>query len=273
MSTRKICRRQRFDISVEIKDKAFISPPQPSQQNWLIARALEELADELEHLDTIAKQFISGSERKKIQAQWAESQAQYAASQLLIDEQQVMQEWERPYMEAMAEAATETHGDLLEVGFGMGISAAYIQAFGVRSHTIIECNKDVQLKFLEWSRHYADRDVRLVKGRWQDTIAALGAFDSIFFDTYPLSEAEFNQFVLEDVTFAAHFFATAAAHLRKGGSFTYYSNEIDTVSRRHQRCLLQHFNSVSMRVIRPLFPPPDCNYWWAQSMVLVRAIK
>jgi guanidinoacetate N-methyltransferase len=273
MGDRKICRKRPFEIAVEIKEDDFISPPDPAQKNWVITRAIEELADDLLHLDQASKRFVEGSKRKQIQEEWARSQAKYEDSQLIIDGQQVMQNWERPYMEAMARAATETHGDVLEVGFGMGISASYIQAFGVKSHTIIECNEDVKKQFEAWRVKYPGRKISLAFGKWQDVIDKLPTFDSVFFDTYPLSEEEFMEYVIKDVAFAAHFFEAAARHLEKGGVFTYYSNEIDSVSRRHQRRLFEYFESVTFSVVHPLFPPKDCQYWWADSIVLVRAIK
>ena len=109
-------------------------------------------------------------------------------------------------------------------------------------------------QFEQWKARYPDRDIRLVVGKWQEVIDRLGLFNSIFFDTYPLSEQEFNQNVVEDVTFAQHFFEVAARHLRDGGIFTYYSNEIDSVSRRHQRALFKHFKSVTFSVCHPLVP-------------------
>jgi guanidinoacetate N-methyltransferase len=273
MGERKICRREKFDVTVEVSDEGFISPPDPSQKNWIITRAIEELADDLDHIDDVSKRFVAGSKRAKIHEEWIKSQAKYGDSQLIIDGQQVMQEWERPYMEAMAKVAAETHGDVLEVGFGMGISSSYLQAFGVRSHTIIECNEGVKKEFEKWRAKYDDRKITMVVGKWKDVIGQLGAYDSIFFDTYPLTEDEFNDYVIEDVTFAAHFFESAYEHLRKGGVFTYYSNEIDSLSRRHQRRLFDYFETVSLSVVHPLFPPRDCNYWWADSMVLIRAVK
>lgn len=266
-------RRQQFQISLDIKDERFISPPNPSQKNWVVSRAVDELADDLEHLDAVSRRFVPGTKRQEIVEELAKAQAKYGDSQLEISGQQVMQDWERPYMEAMARVVTETHGDVLEVGFGMGISATYIQTMGVRSHTIIECNQDVRKSFEDWKSPYPGREIRLVFGRWQDTIDDLGVFDGIFFDTYPLSEQEFNKYVIEDVTFGQHFFEPAAKHLRDGGIFTYYSNEIDSVSRRHQRALFKHFTSVTFSVCHPLFPPQDCNYWWADSMMVVKAVK
>jgi guanidinoacetate N-methyltransferase len=113
----------------------------------------------------------------------------------------------------------------------------------------------------------------LVRGKWQDALASLPAFDGIFFQTYPLNEQEFLEFVARSVTFAEHFFPTAAQHLRPGGAFTYLSHEIDSLSRSHQRLLFKHFSSVQLG-LQPLRLPADCkDLWWADSMVVVKAIK
>ena len=52
--------------------------------------------------------------------------------------QEVMGSWEDPLMKRHAEVACENGGDILEIGFGMGISANYIQQQNPDSHTIIE---------------------------------------------------------------------------------------------------------------------------------------
>lgn len=259
---------------MEITDLEFISTLKENQRNWMLTRTLEESVDDLCHINKISKRFVSGSRRELIQEEWAKSKAEYDELQLIIDGQQVMQSWERPYMESMAKVASESRGDILEIGFGMGISASFIQSYNPRSYTVIECNEDVKRQFETWRAKYpADRKIDLVLGKWQDVIDQLGLFDSIFFDTYPLNEQEFTRYVIEDVTFASHFFETAAKHLKKGGIFTYYSNEIDSVGRRHQRRLFEYFETISFSVVGPLYPPEDCNYWWADSMVVVKAVK
>jgi hypothetical protein len=266
-------RREQIEVSLKISEEGFVSPPDPSQRNWLVTRAMDELVDDLEHLDCVARRFVDGTRRDRIDERWESSKALLTPSELIIDNQQVMQDWERPYMEAMAEVVTRSHGDVLEIGFGMGISASCIQAMGVRSHTIVECNEDVVAEFEKWRAKHPDSDIRLLRGKWQDALENAGEFDGIFFDTYPVSEKEFQEYVVESVTFAEHFFATAARHLREGGVFSYYSNEIDSLSRRHQRALFKHFSEVACTVCRPLYPPRDCNYWWADSMVVVRCVK
>jgi len=221
---------------------------------------------------------VPGSARPLIQGEgWGASEARYDGSQLQIQGQQVMQDWESPLMEEMARVVTAGGGDVLEVGFGMGISATFIQEHGrergLRSHTIIECNAEVIAQFERWRARYPDRDIRLIPGRWQEAAGRLGTYDGVFFDTYHNDEKEFVDHILDEVTFAEHFFPTAAACLRPGGVFTYYSNEIDTFSRRHQRRVLELFSSLTLTVVRGLRPPPGCNYWWADSMVVARAVK
>jgi guanidinoacetate N-methyltransferase len=270
--TKKI-KRPGFEVTLDIKSENFVSTKDSAQRNWVFTRSLEELADDLDHLDRVSKRFVVGSERQMITERWVGSQAAYSTKELIIDGQQVMQDWERPYMEAMARVVTETHGDVLEIGFGMGISASYIQEMGVKSYTVIECNEMVKEKFEAWKQQFPKADCRLVFGKWQEVIDSVGLFDAIFFDTYPVSEDEFANYVVRDVTFAQHFFEAAARHLKPGGVFSYYSNEIDTVARRHQRELFKHFRSVTFSVCAPLFPPEDCNYWWADSMIVTKCIK
>ena len=268
-----IQRKPEFEVFLKINKDEFLTPPRANQRNWLLRRALDEFSDDLLALDEVAKRFVSGSDRTDIAREWAESHAEYRASELIIEGQQVMQDWEAPLMKAMADIVTEQQGDVLEVGFGMGISASYIQARCPRSHTIIECNQEVIQAFGEWTERYRGRDIRLMQGRWQDVVDDLGMFDGVFFDTYPASEAEFEESVINSITFAEGFIPVAAKLLRPGGVFSYYTNEIDSFSRRHQRFLLSHFSSFTLSVVRSLLPPDDCHYWWADSMVLIKAVK
>jgi SAM-dependent methyltransferase len=268
-----IRKSKQYDLLLRIQDPDFVRPPDERQRSWILERALDELTADLKQMDETARRFVAGSERRRIGGEWTRGEAAYDSSQLVIEGQQVMQDWERPLMKAMAEIVAESHGDVLEVGFGMGISATHIQDLGVKSHTIIECNDGVIAEFERWRARYPERDIRLVRGKWQDVTDQLPVFDGVFFDTYPLSEEEFRETVIGSVTFAANFVPVAARLLRPGGVLTYYTNEIDSFSRRHQRLVLEHFQSITLGVVKPLSPPPDCNYWWADSMVTVKAVK
>ena len=270
-----IRRHPQFEIALKLQDDRFINPPLEGQRSWLIRRTMDEIADDLRHLDEVSRRFVPGSARPRLatQLEWHKSKASYDQSQLIIEGQQVMQDWEAPLMEAMAKVVTESHGDVLELGFGMGISATYIQKFGVKSYTIVEYNDEVVKRFEKWKSQYPGRDIRLIHGRWHDVIDRLGTYDGVFFDTVPTYEEEYLREVIDNVVMAEDFFPVAAKCLRKGGVFTWYTNEIDTLSRRHQRLIREYFSCYTVTVAGPLFPPADCHYWFADSMVVVKAVK
>lgn len=262
----RVFRGPGFELQLRT-EKGFVAPPRETQRNWLLNRALHEWADDLAQLDGVARRFVPGAEVDVEQFQMDRSQAELA-------EEEILEEWHRPLMRAMARAVGETRGEILEIGFGRGMSAAMIQEFPIRSHSIIECNDFIVEKFFEpWRALHPGRDIRLVRGKWQEALPTLGQFDGIFFQTYPLNEQEFVQYLARSATFAEHFFPAASAHLRSGGVFTYLTHEIDSLSRRHQRLILQHFSSFAVSV-QPLALPQDCkDLWWADSMVVVKAIK
>lgn len=266
---------QEFDIAVTMKRDNFLRKKGNGQRNLLLGRAINELAADLEHLEDIQQDFVDGSDRALIRSDWNNSEADYSnPSQLLIQGQQVMQDWEHSLMEVLAQNAARAGGDLLEIGFGMGISAGYVQQAGVASHTIIEINREVGEQFENWRRQWPERDIRLELGAWQDVIGGVGQYDAILYDTYPTNEKEFVETLgPKAVNLAANFFPHAAEHLRPGGVFSYYTNEIDSLSRAHQRALLEHFSSFRVEVVRDLRPPSDCTYWWANTMAAVTAFK
>ncbi|MFJ4384023.1 hypothetical protein ACIP02_06730 [Pseudomonas sp. NPDC089408] len=67
------------------------------------------------------------------------TEAIYNGDSLRIGDEFVMHEWERPLIRRMVEDLKLTPDDrLLEIGFGMGISASILQEFGPASHTIVE---------------------------------------------------------------------------------------------------------------------------------------
>jgi len=261
--TRKIKRAENFEIVLEIKSEDFIRPPRDAQRNALLNHVLNEFSDNLQALDKSAARFVRGKPEISLDDR----------TQKILSDEEIMEEWQIPLMRAMAEVVTETHGNILEIGFGCGVSATFIQEQSVLSHTIIECNDSVVERFFKWKEFFPENKINLVHGLWQDTIDDLGHFDGIFFHTYPLNEEEYMKNVHGRATFAEHFFETAAEHLRPGGVFTYFSNEIDSLGRGHQRALFKHFSSVSLKVINLELPDDINDTWWADSMVIVKAVK
>ncbi|MGH7504687.1 MAG: class I SAM-dependent methyltransferase [Longimicrobiales bacterium] len=262
---RRLRRHDGFEVEVRIAKEDFIRPPRDSQRSWLVNRAITEFAEDLRHLDCVARRFVAGRERAGLPDR--------ATVPLRDDE--IMEDWQIPVMKAMAAIAAASHGDVLEVGFGRGESASMLQDAGVRSHTIVECNPSVIGRYHEWRAALpADRELHLIEGRWQDVTDQFDHYDGIFFHTYPLNEDEYADTVVKSVTFAEHFFPVAAGHLRAEGVFTYLTNEADSLSRAHQRLLLEHFREFRMRIVAPLALPEDsADDLWADSMVVIGAIR
>mgnify|MGYP003137003860 FL=1 len=94
----------------------------------------------------------------------------------------VMHRWETPIMKMMAEWACANTGDILEVGYGMGICANFIQQHPIVSHTIVEKDPEVFEKLQDWSKDKPN--VKLIKGDWYKNQDKLETYDGIMFDTY-----------------------------------------------------------------------------------------
>jgi guanidinoacetate N-methyltransferase len=185
---------------------------------------------------------------------------------------QVMQSWEKPLMDAMADAVTYKDANILEVGYGLGICSRRIQESSPRVHVIIEANEEVAAT----ARHdfeglIALGKVHVINAFWQDLVdgeewfrnLGLESFDGIVFDTFPLSSEELrrNHFA---------FLPTAFKLLRSRGRVTYFSDETESLSEFHQHELvgLPNHPQVSMQAIE-VTPWPSCEYWHDNQILLV----
>ena len=112
----------------------------------------------------------------------------------------VMMDWEAPLMRRHAQVMCASRGDVMNIGFGMGIIDGYVQdENSPRSHTIVEAHPDVyaHMKRQGWT---SKPNVHVEFGRWQDVLRDIIAaneklpggrsnpkarlFDGVFHDTY-----------------------------------------------------------------------------------------
>lgn len=268
---------ERFSRSTELAtidltatDGHLLAPLDSHVRRFTLGRLLDEVADDVSQLHEASRRGVHGARRSAIGPRLDSARPRADGTELLISGQEVMQAWEQPLMDELSRLTARAGGDVLEVGFGMGISASSLQKLGVRSHTIIEANPEIAASARTWAEAHAG-PITVVEGRWQEVIDSLGSFDAILFDTYPTTETEYREHVLRDAAYVQHFLPSAAARLAPSGVLAYYTMEIDSLSRRHQRALLEHFSSFEVGVVSGLEPPADCTYWWADSMATVVA--
>jgi hypothetical protein len=95
----------------------------------------------------------------------------------------VMDRSETSLMKRYSEIITKNGGDILECGFGMGISADFIYNSNITSYTCIEINESVYNSALEWAKDKPN--AKIILGNWVDVIPTLTVkFDGIFHDTH-----------------------------------------------------------------------------------------
>jgi hypothetical protein len=121
---------------------------------------------------------------------------------------EVMMDWEAPIMEKSAEYICHNSGDVLEIGFGMGICADYIQTQGVNSHTIIEIHPQILERLNAWAS--GKSNVTVIEGDWS-SLSISDTYDGIFLDTF--GDDNLNRF--KDF---------ALAKIKSGGKITYWNN-------------------------------------------------
>jgi guanidinoacetate N-methyltransferase len=202
---------------------------------------------------------------------WGSAPATYDAHTLNIAGYPVMADWEQPYMERLAAIASSNGGTVLEVGYGMGISAAALQACKVDSHVVIEGHPDVIARCVATHRSaLASGSMHLMTGYWQDVTPMLApaSFDGILFDTFPISQQEM-------IGTHMFFFEEAYRLLKPGGVLTYFSSEPTTLGELHFERLEQagfERSNISFELCT-VNPPENSNYWRASTIVAPTVLK
>ena len=210
---------------------------------------------------TITSRLEIGFENLK--EDWSSASVEYdEEGSLKILGHPVMERWEENYMEELAKVACRKGGKILEVGFGLGISASKIQQHEIESHVIIEANCNVFSKLLKFTQNVNHKVIGMV-GFWEECTEYLESesFDGILFDTYPLSAKDIHKNHFP-------FFKTAYRLLKKGGILTYYSDEKLSFSNEHMKVLKDaNFTNIDYRICN-LQTPDKCKYWENDTMIV-----
>ena len=148
----------------------------------------------------------------------------------IVDETglEVMMDWETSIMENSAKFICHNKGDILEIGFGMGICSDYIQAQGVNTHTIVEIHPQIINNLKVWAEDKSN--VTIVEGDW-NSVSGLSTYDGIFLDTF--GDDNWNSF------------KSFALNKAKDGAKITYWNNFDSENNEHSFDSIS-FDSVSI---------------------------
>lgn len=218
-------------------------------------------------IDTIKMRKNIGFPKKE---GWRKLPAIFTKDSLIIAGHSVMENWETNYMKMLSSIVTRNGGNILEVGFSLGIATHFIRRYSnVKNHTIVEFHPDV-IKNCEriYSKEIKSGRIKLLKGFWEDITPTIPekSFNGILFDTYPLSEEQMHK---------NHFWFLKEAYrlLRKDGILTYYSDESETFSREHIKKLHEaRFRKIDFKICK-VNPPKNCMYWNQKTILAPIIIK
>jgi guanidinoacetate N-methyltransferase len=207
---------------------------------------------------------------------WAETEAKHVkraqGETLIIGGFQAMQSWEDPLMKAMADSVSGAGKFVLEVGYGLGISAGYIQEHGPRVHVIVEANRvNAEAARARYAGAIAKGSVVVIQGFWQDAVSsgqlislAPRGYDGILFDVSPTSDGEIHRAKYD---FFPHVEKLLAAQT---GRFTYFSDEINEIPTEHLERLRRAFGAAKIETsVIPVAPWSYCEYWSARTILHV----
>lgn len=206
--------------------------------------------------------------------QWNGMPPDLSKNYLKINGSDVMEAWEDPIMHAMAQVVAENGGKVLEIGYGMGISAHYICQFPfVTDYVVCELNhhiagqagRDLARITEQAAQRGRQLNCTVIEGHWSDTkeaiLARWGAFDGIFYDAYPVEEGEKGVHSLM-------FMLNGRELLKENGVLTYFTRQPNTLCPNQLAILLKLFKKVELRRV-PVTVPADCSYFSGNNMVVV----
>lgn len=208
---------------------------------------------------------------------WVSLQAKISPERIDIDGHPVMQAWETSFMQHLALVACSNGGRILEVGFGLGLSARAIQSHAIDEHIVLEANRDVFEKVKEFQEESKFRVVSHGPALWEDSISLVenNSVDGILYDCYPQSKEEQH-------THQFKFIEKSYEKLRPGGVLTYcnltslgvlrsrydsWKSLFDETQRPHLvKCGIPS-SCIDFKIV-PVFPPSSCEYYQFKTAIV-----
>jgi spermidine synthase len=155
---------------------------------------------------------------------------------------QVMMRWEESLMQSHVDVLPVEGGDILEIGFGMGISADMIMKRNPASYTVVEIHPQIIAIAKEWAKDKPN--VTIIEGNWLDVLGEVGKkrYDGILFDTYG------DRYVALFVGVLVHRF------IKPNGIFTYWRPDNTDTFKIGKQFINPNIQEISAHI------PEGCSY-------------
>lgn len=152
--------------------------------------------------------------------------------------------WESPLMAEFAKQTCTADAHLLEIGFGMGIFAGFVQNYGVKKHSIIENHPQVYHQARKWAANLTT-DVDLQLGSWQVLMADFDQIDAIMYDAISEPGQKESDFEL--------LFQISSLKLKQNGKLAFFCAD-PTLDRYLENLASLYFSDISLFEVEGLTP-------------------
>ena len=187
------------------------------------------------------------------------------------ESQQIMMEWEKPYMEKSIEVLNP-FGKVLEIGFGLGYSASKICSYkNVSEYNVIECSPMVWNKFEEFKENQKilrpELIINLIKGRWEDVLEILDKYNCIYFGDFILDVDKSNNNIKHNDKLLVFLYRILKKHTIVGSKISFYSTSNCENYFNHIKCINSECHEFKIDI------PDNCMYTKGNIMYIPLIIK
>lgn len=91
---------------------------------------------------------------------------------------------EKSFLKALT-GVLRPSNEILQIGFGSGLVAEYLQTFHPKRHLIIESHQETLTRAKKWALKYPQ--VSILPDRWENTLTNSDVFDAIIFSDFSLA--------------------------------------------------------------------------------------
>lgn len=150
----------------------------------------------------------------------------------------IMMNWETDIMRESSNIICSKGGDILNIGFGLGLIDGFIQNHKIKSHTVIECHPDVINNILE-SEWIKNKNINFIFDKWQNKINNLNKFDGVFYDTWK-DEDELFMMNVHNIVKVGGFFSFFNSQ--------YFNPNTKSIPNYFYQILKEHFEISSIQI-------------------------